>query len=41
MILFALVASVFADDVVELGDSDFDTRIGSYDTVLVMFYAPW
>ncbi|XP_053688162.1 protein disulfide-isomerase A3 [Sabethes cyaneus] len=30
-------------DVLDLTDSDFSTRIGSYDseTLLVMFYAPW
>ncbi|KAG7168128.1 disulfide-isomerase A3-like [Homarus americanus] len=41
LILFTLVAAAFADDVLQLGDADFDTKVGSYDTVLVMFYAPW
>lgn len=41
LILFAFVAAALAEDVIQVGDSDFDSRIGSYDTVLVMFYAPW
>ncbi|XP_017782857.1 PREDICTED: protein disulfide-isomerase A3 [Nicrophorus vespilloides] len=28
-------------DVVDLGDSDFEARINEYETALVMFYAPW
>lgn len=28
-------------DVLDLTDNDFTTRIGEVDTVLVMFYAPW
>lgn len=29
------------DDVLELTDDDFSTRISEHETVLVMFYAPW
>jgi len=41
--LLALVAVslVAADDVIELGDSDFDSKLADIDTALVMFYAPW
>ncbi len=28
-------------DVLDLTDSDFNSRIADIDTVLVMFYAPW
>ena len=35
------LAAVSADDVVELGDSDFDSKLADMDTALVMFYAPW
>lgn len=28
-------------DVLEYGDSDFNTRIAEHETALVMFYAPW
>ncbi len=30
-----------SSDVLELTDSDFDTRIQSYEIALVKFYAPW
>lgn len=29
------------EDVLELGDSDFESTIAEHDTALVMFYAPW
>ena len=29
------------NDVMELSDDDFSTRIAGHETVLVMFYAPW
>lgn len=29
------------EDVVELGDSDFESKMNEYDVALVMFYAPW
>jgi len=35
------VALVTADDVLDLGDSDFDAKLADIDTALVMFYAPW
>lgn len=28
-------------DVLEFTDADFSSKIEEYDTVLVMFYAPW
>lgn len=36
-----LLGSVTADSVVDLTDDDFDSKLNSYDTALVMFYAPW
>lgn len=40
--LFALLAvGVLGDDVLDLTDADFEGKVASYDTVLVMFYAPW
>nr|XP_045604363.1 protein disulfide-isomerase A3-like [Procambarus clarkii] len=41
LVLLALLAVTLADDVMQFGDADFDSKVGSYDTVLVMFYAPW
>jgi len=35
---FALAS---ADYVVDLVDDDFDSKLSTYDTALVMFYAPW
>lgn len=29
------------DDTMNLGDDDFDSSIATFDTSLVMFYAPW
>lgn len=29
------------EDVVDLGDSDFSTKLAEHETALVMFYAPW
>jgi len=42
-LIFAIIGvlSVTADDVVELGDADFDSKLADMDTALVMFYAPW
>ena len=40
-LLLATLAFAVADDVVELGDSDFDSKLADMDTALVMFYAPW
>lgn len=45
--IFILVLAIIAfangseDDVLDLTDDDFNTRIGETETVLVMFYAPW
>ena len=41
ILLVAFVAFAQADDVIELGDADFDSQLESLDTALVMFYAPW
>lgn len=41
ILVCCLIATVYADDVVELGDDDFDSRLADMDTALVMFYAPW
>ena len=40
-LLLAGLASISADDVVDLGDADFDSKLADMDTALVMFYAPW
>jgi hypothetical protein len=34
-------AFVAADDVLDLGDADFDGTLEDVETALVMFYAPW
>nr|CAG4641596.1 EOG090X0438 [Eurycercus lamellatus] len=36
-----LALAVNAESVVDLVDDDFDSKLNSYDTSLVMFYAPW
>ena len=41
LLVLALAAAALADDVIELGDSDFDSRLADMETALVMFYAPW
>lgn len=44
LFVFALAtysALVSANDVLDLGDSDFNTRVSETETTLVMFYAPW
>ena len=43
LLAFVFIANSFASesDVLELGDSDFSTRIAETGTTLVMFYAPW
>jgi len=35
------IGHINAEDSIELGDSDFDSTLGTYETALVMFYAPW
>jgi len=41
LVLVLSLASISADDVLELGDADFDSKLADIDTALVMFYAPW
>lgn len=49
MLVFKLTALTFIascvlakeEDVLEFGDSDFDSKIAEHETALVMFYAPW
>ena len=42
LVLFcAIVGCVLASDVLELKDSDFETRIRQHDIALAEFYAPW
>ncbi|KAL3289630.1 hypothetical protein HHI36_023040 [Cryptolaemus montrouzieri] len=44
LFIFAFVChSAFSkeEDVLELGDSDFATKLAEHETALVMFYAPW
>jgi hypothetical protein len=36
-----LLGAVSADSVLDLGDSDFDSKLADIETALVMFYAPW
>ena len=39
--LISVIGLTLASDVLELKDSDFDTRIREHDIALVEFYAPW
>ena len=39
--LLVAIAAAYASDVVELGDSDFESRLAGFDIALVKFYAPW
>lgn len=42
LVVFAcFFALASADYVVDLVDDDFDAKLSTYDTALVMFYAPW
>ncbi|XP_067001320.1 protein disulfide-isomerase A3 [Anabrus simplex] len=41
LLAIVLCASADENDVLELTDDDFKTRIAEHETVLVMFYAPW
>lgn len=34
-------AGIHAEDSIDLTDSDFDSTLATFDTALVMFYAPW
>lgn len=42
-ILLVVCATAFAgeEDVLDLTDNDFSTRVAESETTLVMFYAPW
>lgn len=42
-IFLVVCATVFAgeQDVLDLTDDDFSTRVAETETTLVMFYAPW
>lgn len=39
--LLISVSSASEQDVLELGDNDFTSKLAEHETVLVMFYAPW
>merc|ERR1719186_2281973 len=41
MLIGLLVASTSGENVLDLVDSDFDSKLAEVDTALVMFYAPW
>ncbi|XP_068230096.1 protein disulfide-isomerase A3 [Palaemon carinicauda] len=41
VVLFAILAVSLGDEVLQFNDADFDGKVASYDTILVMFYAPW
>ena len=45
IIPFVFVSLIFCigtdAESVDLKDSDFEARLSTYDTALVMFYAPW
>ena len=36
-----LSATVFASDVIDLSDTDFDVKIQDEDIMLIEFFAPW
>ena len=40
-LLILLVGSITADDVVDLGDSNFKDGVANQEIMLVEFYAPW
>lgn len=39
--VFAVCAFAGDQDVLDLTDNDFSTRVAETETTLVMFYAPW
>lgn len=41
ILLIATTTFATEEDVLELSDSDFDSKLAEYETALVMFYAPW
>ena len=38
---FTVFVATVTGNVLELGDSDFDSTLEGHDVALVMFYAPW
>ncbi|KAF5294832.1 hypothetical protein FQA39_LY00316 [Lamprigera yunnana] len=41
LIIIATTAFAKEEDVVDLGDNDFDSKMNEFGVALVMFYAPW
>ena len=41
LVCFLAISLANSSDVLELSDSDFDSKLANIDTALVMFYAPW
>lgn len=41
IIVLCLFGLSKADDVLQLGDSDFSSKLADHETALVMFFAPW
>ena len=41
LLLSSLLALASASAVLDLVDTDFDSKLADIDTALVMFYAPW
>jgi len=41
LIVALAVAGSIAEETIDLGDSNFDSTLETFDTALVMFYAPW
>ncbi|RXG53299.1 Protein disulfide-isomerase A3 [Armadillidium vulgare] len=41
LLLISLIGVLKADDVLQLEDSDFESKLADTDTALVMFFAPW
>ncbi|KAH8245584.1 hypothetical protein KR032_012234 [Drosophila birchii] len=41
LLTFIAFSSGAVDDVLQLGDADFDRTLKQHETTLVMFYAPW
>lgn len=40
-VFVTVFAFAFSSEVIEIGDSDFNTKVAETETTLVMFYAPW
>jgi hypothetical protein len=41
LIVALAVSGSIAEETIDLGDSNFDSTLETFDTALVMFYAPW